>query len=149
MLSTQIIANTVLMLAFEEKISVTSMKLQKLIYFIYKDFLKTTETKLFNEKFETWKYGPVLPSIYYEFSGFKSRPIDKFARDANGNVIVIDLNYDSQINESILKIWNKYKRLNGIELSQLTHSSNSAWSKAQNNGLDTLNDEDIKNEQEF
>ena len=32
MLSTQIIANTVLMLAFEEKISVTSMKLQKLIY---------------------------------------------------------------------------------------------------------------------
>ena len=46
--------------------------------------------------------------------------IDKFARDANGNVIVIDLNYDSQINESILKIWNKYKRLNGIELSKLT-----------------------------
>lgn len=40
--------------------------------------------------------------------------------NANGNVIVIDLNYDSQINESILKIWNKYKRLNGIELSKLT-----------------------------
>lgn len=96
------------------------MKLQRLIYFIYKDFLKTTETKLFNEKFETWKYGPVLLSIYYEFGGFKSKPIDKFARDANGNVIVIDLNYDSQINESILKIWNKYKRLNGIELSKLT-----------------------------
>ena len=41
MLSTQIIANTILMLAFEEKISVTPMKLQRLIYFIYKDFLKT------------------------------------------------------------------------------------------------------------
>ena len=120
MLSTQIIANTILMLAFEEKISVTPMKLQRLIYFIYKDFLKTTETNLFNEKFETWKYGPVLLSIYYEFGGFKSKPIDKFARDANGNVIVIDLNYDSQINESILKNWNKYKRLNGIELSKLT-----------------------------
>lgn len=120
MLSTQIIANTILMLAFEEKISVTPMKLHRLIYFIYKDFLKTTETKLFNKKFETWKYGPVLLSIYYEFGGFKSKPIDKFARDANGNVIVIDLNYDSQINESILKIWNKYKRLNGIELSKLT-----------------------------
>lgn len=71
MLSTQIIANTILMLAFEEKISVTPMKLHRLIYFIYKDFLKTTETKLFNEKFETWKYGPVLLSIYYEFGGFK------------------------------------------------------------------------------
>ena len=120
MLSTQIIANTILMLAFEEKISVTPMKLQRLIYFIYKDFLKTTETKLFNEKFETWKYGPVLLSIYYEFGGFKSKPIDKFARDANGNVIVIDLNYYSQFNEIILKNCKKYKRLNGIELSKLT-----------------------------
>lgn len=149
MLNTQILANTVLMLAFEEKINVTPMKLQKLIYFIYKDFLKTTGTKLFNERFEKWKYGPVLPSIYYEFSGFKSKPIDKFARDANGSVIVIDLDYDSQVNESILKIWNRYKRLSGIELSQLTHSPDSAWSNAQKKGLDTLNDEDIKNEKEF
>ena len=47
MLSTQIIANTILMSAFEEKISVTPMKLQRLIYFIYKDFLKTTEDKTF------------------------------------------------------------------------------------------------------
>ena len=120
MLSTQIIANTILMLAFEEKISVTPMKLQRLIYFIYKDFLKTTETKLFNEKFETWKYGPVLLSIYYEFGGFKSKPIDKFARYANLNFILIDFNNYRKINKLIIKICKKYTRLNGIELSKLT-----------------------------
>ena len=99
MLSTQIIANTILMLAFEEKISVTPMKLQRLIYFIYKDFLKTTETKLFNEKFETWKYGPVLLSIYYEFGGFKSKQMYKLDRHPIVTFILIYFNYDSKINE--------------------------------------------------
>lgn len=148
MLNTQVIANTILMLAFEDDVQVTPMKLQKLIYFVYKDFLQTTEHKLFNEEFETWKYGPVLSSVYYEFSSFGANPITKFARDANGNVGIIDLKSDSDVTTSILKIWEMYNKYSGIELSKLTHIK-SAWSKAKENENRTLKDEDIANEPEY
>lgn len=149
MLNTQVIANTILKLAFEEDVQVTPMKLQKLIYFVYKDFLQTTGHKLFNEEFETWKYGPVLSSVYYEFSSFGANPITKFARDANENVGIIDLKSDSDVTTSILKTWEMYNKYSGIELSKLTHIKDSAWSKAKENENRTLKDEDIANEPEY
>lgn len=92
MISTQVVANAILMLSFDENIPVTPMKLQKLLYFTYKDYLKTYGVSLFADRFECWQYGPVLSSIYYEFNRFGARPINKFARDANGNVAVVDMN---------------------------------------------------------
>lgn len=148
MLSTQIVANTILILAFEENVKVTPMKLQKLMYFVYKDYLKETDTPLFSESFQKWKYGPVLSSIYYEFNTFGAGPINKFARDASGNVEVVDMERQSLFSISIRRIWQKYKHYSGVQLSELTHMEDTAWSRAVKNNSDTLLDEDIKNEEE-
>lgn len=149
MLRTQTIANTILMLSFEEGIPVTPMKLQKIVYCVYKKALQDTGEKLFSEPFEAWKYGPVLPSIYYEFSSFQSSPINKFARSANGEVEIVDLSYSSPVATTISYIWNKYKHFSGVELSKFTHYPETAWTKAVNNNSHILEDSDIKDEREF
>lgn len=149
MLRTQTIANTILMLSFEEGIPVTPMKLQKLVYCVYKRALQETDEKLFSEPFEAWKYGPVLPSIYYEFSSFQSSAINKFARSANGEVEIVDLSFSSPAANAINYIWDKYKNFSGVELSRFTHMSDTAWTKAVKNSSHILEDSDIKNEQEF
>ena len=149
MISTQVVANTILMLSFNENIPVSPMKLQKLMYFTYKDYLKTYDAPLFADRFECWQYGPVLSSIYYEFNRFGAKPINKFARDANGSVTVVNMDSYSQIAQSIQNTWDKYKRYSGIQLSHLTHKENSAWSYAHNKKSHTLEDKDIKNEPEY
>ena len=145
MLNTQTVANTFIMLGYKENILITPMKLQKLVYLLYKRYLQSTGCKLFEEPFCKWKYGPVVPSIYYEFKDFKSAPITKFARNAQNGAEMIDLSRYSQVQEAVYDVWNKYKKYSAAELSALTHKAGSAWSRASI----TLSDEDIKNEPEF
>lgn len=145
MLSTQALANTFLSLGFEENVKITPMKLQKLIYFLYKKYLKETGNPLFSEPFEKWKYGPVLQSIYYEFNGFGANPITRFAKNAKGQAEIVNMRLDTTLTQCIKKIWTKYKNYSAVELSKLTHSKDSAWEKAFTN----LTDEDIKNEVDF
>lgn len=145
-MNTQTIANTFILLGAEEKIPITPMKLQKLVYFLYKEFLQQTGDSLFTEPFEKWKYGPVLPSLYYEFNTFGAEPITKFARDAKGEVKIVSLKRGSQIKNAFDVVWEKYKNYTAVELSRLTHSTGSAWDRAK--GL-KLSDEDIKNEEDL
>ena len=145
MLSAQTVANTILMLAFEEDVPVTPMKLQKLMYFAYKDFIRITKQPMFSERFQKWRYGPVLPSIYYAFNDFGERPIKKFTRTATGRVEAVNMKCNSSEATSIDKVWRKYKGYSGLTLSKLTHKKNTAWDKAIENGA--LKDEDIINEE--
>ncbi|MBR6647500.1 MAG: DUF4065 domain-containing protein, partial [Clostridia bacterium] len=70
MITPVIVANNFIARALNENVPLTPMKLQKLIYFLYKEYLKTTGERLFTESFEVWQYGPVIASVYDEFKGF-------------------------------------------------------------------------------
>ena len=140
----QAVCNTILMKSFEEKITVTQMKLQKLLYFVFKDYLQKTDEALFSEQFETWPYGPVLPSVYNEFSSFGSDRITKLAKNADGSATIVSSEGAPSVMESINLIWSKYKRQNGIQLSNITHRPGSAWYKAHNKNELFLSNDDIK-----
>lgn len=146
MVSVQALANTILKKSFDDKRAITPMKLQKLLYFVYKDFLQTTGKQLFSERFEVWQYGPVVDSVYHDFKAFGAQPITRFAKDAQGTVFVVKSSLTDVIN-SINKIWEKYKYYTGCELSRLTHQQNSAWSKAIEKRNHYLDDGDIKDEE--
>jgi uncharacterized phage-associated protein len=148
MVSAAVLANNIIKRAFEEEISLTPMKLQKLLYFVYKEFLKDTDCSLFAENFMVWKYGPVLQSVCDKFKGFGVNKITKFERDSLGNVYIADEN-NLDLSRAVNKVWSRYKKLDGIHLSTLTHRSGSAWDKARIDGESVLRDEDIKNEPEF
>ena len=118
-----------------------------MIYFLYKEYLKRTNEELFSERFETWKYGPVLPSVYFEFSSFGKETITRFARDSQNNVMLVE---ESGIFKEVLDtVWSKYKDFSGQTLSEMTHKPDSAWTKACNKRSYFLTIEDIKNEPEL
>ena len=48
-------------------VSVSNLKLQKLLYFSYGIYLQSYNTKLFENKIEAWMRGPVVEAVYKEF----------------------------------------------------------------------------------
>ena len=55
MISPQVLANTILKKAFEEDIPVTPMKLQKLVYFICREYMQNNDGEdLISEDFLAW-----------------------------------------------------------------------------------------------
>ena len=56
---------------FGKQVSITTKRLQKLIYFCEVEYMKRNEGKpLFDEEFYAWPSGPVIPDVYYE-CGFR------------------------------------------------------------------------------
>jgi len=147
LISAVTVANNFIRKGKEENISITPLKLQKLVYFLYKRYLQKTGDKLFSEQFETWKYGPVVPSIYTEFSTYGDDPIKSFAQDSQGNCYVVT--EEGSFKEAFDYVWSTYKNYSGMSLSSLTHQPNTAWSKAKEAERQYLTDEEINNEQEL
>lgn len=141
-----IVCNNILYLANRDNISVTPMKLQKLLYFLYREYLKLTNSPLFPERFEAWKYGPVLSRVYSEFSCFRDKNIDKYYEDCDGKSFKISSDCDPNFNIALNTIWEKYKNYSGIQLSNITHYPETAWRKAWVEGNQYLTDEDIRKE---
>lgn len=130
MVSVQALANTVLKRAYEEEEKVTPMKLQKLMYFICRNYLKKTNKELVEESFLAWDYGPVLRSAYDEFKPFGAKPITRFAKNSKNEVYIINESINNDITEVIDDVWQQYKSKNGIELSEITHQEDGAWHTA-------------------
>lgn len=144
LLTPNVIANNFIKKSLDENIPVTPLKLQKLVYFLYAKYLKETNRKLFTERFETWKYGPVIPSIYAEFNSYQNKPIKTMSKDSTGKSYRA-----SEIDEfgkCIDEVWETYKNYTGSALSDMTHEPDTAWTKAKEEGNLYLKDEDIKNE---
>lgn len=57
-----------------EDYPISNLQLQKILYYIQKDFLKL-DMEAFSDEIEAWQFGPVVPEVYYYFCGFGSLPI--------------------------------------------------------------------------
>lgn len=141
------VGNSILIRSFTENIDVTPMKLQKLIYFIYRDYIQQTGIPLFEERFETWRYGPVVPSVYAEFKKDGANAIRQYYIENDGKTVFTVNEEGSPIFKRVIdNIWNNCKNFDGIYLSSLTHREGSAWSKAVEKKSPYLSDDDIKAE---
>ena len=133
-------SNNFLILAHRQNMRVTAMKMQKMLYFLYRDYLQGTGTALFSERFSAWKYGPVLETVYHTYRHFGATPIIGYG----GNPAYSIREEDDPLLEKLLKkIWSRSLLYDGIELSKLTHRLEGAWYKAWSTGLPFLRDEDI------
>ena len=141
--SPTVVANNVLSRAFAEKISVTPMKLQKILYFVASEYQKATNQRLFEEPFLTWAYGPVLYSVFNEFRSFSKDKISRYARDAKNHTLVVKESEDEALRDSLDRVWAATRYRGAIELSVLTHAEDSAWDKAFQSDRDVLSGSDI------
>lgn len=148
-ISAQTVANTILFYAFNDGISITPMKLQRLMYLLYREFARSTDAMLFSDQFEMWQYGPVLSGIYYVFEKFRSERINKFARNTHGDVTIMDLTSNVELKRCWDYVWHRYCNRSGIELSRITRRPGSAWSKAAARNSFVLAFDDIVNDREY
>lgn len=141
------VANYILSEAKKEGIDITPMKLQKLIYILYKEYLKATRKKLFDDVFFVWQYGPVIESVYRVFSKYKANPIQEFYSEKEGKYTTVDptMTFRQVFNT----VWEKHKNQDGVYLSNLTHQKDTAWSKARKEGLSVLKTKDIFEEETY
>lgn len=143
------VANSILERGFSEDIDITPMKLQKLTYLVYKKYYQDTNRILFQDRFEVWKYGPVVRSIYDQFKNNKGNAIKDYCKEPDGTIFIVNEDNSPSFKNAIEEIWNKYKFYDGIPLSAMTHRKGTAWYKAAKRNDAYLSDSDIKEEEVF
>ena len=147
------VANTILRHGFSEKIKITPMKLQKLIYILYKEYLKKTGKSLFLENSQAWKTGPVLESVYIQFKKYKSKPIKVYFWEYTQNepmYRMLKINSNEIFANTFYFVWTNYKNYDGKALAKLTMQEGGAWHKAvYEHEKYILLDKDIENERSY
>ncbi|MFM6174756.1 MAG: Panacea domain-containing protein [Sphaerospermopsis kisseleviana] len=69
------VAKYFIRLAHETGSFISNLKLQKLVYYAQAWHLALFEQPLFNEDFEAWIHGPVVPELYHYYKKFGWRNI--------------------------------------------------------------------------
>ena len=69
------------------KIKCTQLKLQKLLYLCYADYLCDTGKELFTDTIYAFKYGPVIDTVYKEYKKYGYKPIEEEKEDIDANVL--------------------------------------------------------------
>lgn len=126
----KLVANSILRRAFAEKIAVSPMKLQKLMFFITCLYQRNTGHRLLTESFQPWRYGPVCGAVYGEFKSFGGNPITAYAKDAIGNAYAADERSSPELKQALDTVWRHLGCLPAVMLSRITVLPGSAWSKA-------------------
>lgn len=115
--------------------TITNLKLQKVLYFVYVWTLVKGKG-VFSEKFQAWANGPVVPSVYNALKKYGASPID--AKFVNLKSEVEFKTLVNELGETVIKYADKTYEIYGIksafELVNLTHID-PAWKKARK-GLD-------------
>lgn len=129
---TKAVANKFIDIANGKGLSLSPMKLQKLVYFAHGWYLSLTNGQpLIDEKIEAWRYGPVVPSLYHEFKSQGKKAIQNYATDIDNNfdIVTPQLPVDEKLLAFINKIWEVYGKYDGIQLSNITHKTDTPWAK--------------------
>lgn len=112
-------------------IPLSNLKLQKLIYFEWKEYYEQTGNRLFDDDFfHAWKFGPVVPSVYYEYYMFGAYPINKNLLRPMTNSPISEIDKDF-----IDKVLKKYKTTSVFQLVEKTHQKGCAWDRIFNGGV--------------
>lgn len=112
------------------------MKLHKLLYLAQRESIIRYDQPLFNDKFQGWRFGPVLPGIRYSFQDIINKRQTSKALDNNTVEII----------EAILQM---YGKKDPWSLSRLSHGEYS-WQQSRkgmseyDNGYIPIQVEDIR-----
>ena len=146
------ISNYILDYLESSNVSVSNLKLQKLLYFSYGIYLQSYNTKLFENKIEAWMRGPVVEAVYKEFKNHKYNPITTRAckeSELEENDSIAYKLMENAENKNIIHALKVscayYGKKSADELVSITHEPDTAWSKVYKRNIPhiTLDDGDI------
>lgn len=114
------VADKLIRLAQQDEIPVTPMQVQKLAYFCHAWTLGLEKGPLFQDAVESWQYGPVIRSVYHALKHYGSAPVRDPLRAE-------PVKFSSEEIGIINGVWRKYREIDGLQLSRLTHAEGTPW----------------------
>lgn len=105
------IAEYFIWLANETGSFISNLKLQKLVYYAQAWHLALFNEPLFQEDFQAWVHGPVIPDLYHRYKQFSWRPIDEEASP----------NFPEDILVFLEEVADEYFACDAYALEQMTH----------------------------
>ncbi|MGO9638692.1 MAG: Panacea domain-containing protein [Terracidiphilus sp.] len=132
------VANEFLKIARNKGEAITSMKLQKLVFYAHGWSLALAHEPLIFNRIEAWDYGPVIPDLYQVFKAYGNEPItapgqEWVARDRKLVLITPTLEKSPKDNEHtaaqgiVERVWQQYGKYTAARLSNATHAPGTPW----------------------
>jgi uncharacterized phage-associated protein len=116
------------------------LKLQKLLYYCYAEFLERTGQRLFDEPIVAYKYGPVVESVFRKFQKNGSSVID-YQEDEEFEIIpdqfaatpsfikIAHSEHGAVAIDSIFTVLSKYGDMSPFDLVDKTHQEGGPWDR--------------------
>lgn len=118
------IARYFIVRAYEDgrEVEMTNMKVQKLLYYAQSLHLALYDEPLFGEEIQAWRYGPVCPPAYHDYSSFEAQQLP-----------IPDLDTLSKLPQEkqalLEEVWEYFGEYHAYYLSGMTHVE-FPWRKA-------------------
>ncbi|MFM9414170.1 Panacea domain-containing protein [Peptococcus simiae] len=103
---------------------ISNLQLQQILYFVQVSFLQEKGHLAFAESIEAWQFGPVVPAVYYDFSGYGGLKIPV----SEGKYI------DFSGQDLVDQICAEAASLEAWELLEMSHEKGGPWHRVYNNG---------------
>ncbi len=103
--------------------AISNMKLQKLLYYAQGFALAILGEPLFNDDFEKWTYGPVLPAVYNKYKDFGSGAIP---RPEGANL----QDYQDDERKLLDEVYYTFGQYSAWALSEMSHATK-PWQDAE------------------
>jgi uncharacterized phage-associated protein len=113
------VADTLISLAREQSIDISNLKLQKLLYYAQAWNLAFYREPLFDDEFEAWVHGPVVPAIFQRFKGYRWNEITE----------QVSPRRDVGLQRHLQEVLRTYGHFTPNQLERLTHSER-PWQEA-------------------
>lgn len=121
------VAKYVLKKCTDDGSPISNLQLQKILFFLQRDFLIQEGRPLFGDDIEAWQFGPVVPNVYYDYCIYGANSISKSA----SSYISLVNDEDKRIANPIIEDkQNKYP----WDLVEETHKPDGAWAYIYANG---------------
>jgi uncharacterized phage-associated protein len=123
------IADEILKIAKAHGRQLTPLQLMKLAYIAQGWALALRDEKLFSNRVEAWKYGPVIPDLYHATKSYGRAPIplDRISETPSS--------VDDGARKFLEDVFQKYGKMSGYSLSQLTHKLGTPWQQVYRDGV--------------
>jgi len=130
------IADYFIWIANETGSFISNLKLQKLVYYAQAWYIALHNNPLFEEDFEAWVHGPVIPSLYQKYKSFGWQPISEDVAPGLPKDVI----------EFLDEVAEEYFACDAYELEQMAHAED-PWNWARGDlAPDTPSNEVIKKE---
>ncbi len=145
--STLVLSNNILKRGKRDKVDISPMKLQKLLYYACVMYAKKTGDLPISERFEVWQSGPVLTSVHSAFEPFEARPIPHYCPNAKGEAKVVTEDRNPVLRSCLDYVWCKMKGYSAMDLAERSRQKGSGWYAAFQRYEEEISVEDMINDE--